>query len=340
MAGEAAGNGRDNVVLAALADPNNSLVRMPAAELVREAKLPEGIPTGFGEWDSRSGGGFCRGSLVLLGAPTGSAKTITAMAMARRQVMAGYRVLFVSLEMTWGQMRRIFLAGIRVADGDLARMEVWQGMVKGNGGDLVMVHDKPWSSVEPALVKLAAAGEKPVDVIYVDHVGLTHSSADPDQWRNITGSIETLRNKVAVPMEAVAVVTCQLQKGGAGGGRLRYANRIGDPADIFWSWGSPKGLRRKKNIGKVDVKVVKNRQASEVEDIKPFGLEINFSSKWVRAVDAGDNLTAKAQARADRNAEIERLSGEGLKMQDIAESVGCSIGTVSNVMRGKGSRKK
>jgi replicative DNA helicase len=68
------------------------------------------IPSGFPSLDRILGGGFRRGELVVLGGDVGSGKSALSLAIALRAAQAGYRVAYLTSEMTPERVYERFLA--------------------------------------------------------------------------------------------------------------------------------------------------------------------------------------------------------------------------------------
>ena len=173
-------------------DPTITLQKgSPAKDLIALfQKNDPCIETGFKNFDETTGG-FIRGSFVILAAQTGQGKSMTALSLARNMFKQGYKVDYVSLEMTkrecWARAMSPE-AGMPFSDllrketskDDLKAIEkAWRRLTKSGPGRLDVITPTSRSDMDAILAQCSTDA----DVVFVDNITNLHNSGTKQQWQ-------------------------------------------------------------------------------------------------------------------------------------------------------------
>jgi len=196
------------------ADALREILSTAEARVKSGASGPTGIPSGFSQLDSYTGG-FQDGDLILVAARTSVGKSALALSWIERQIEAGHKPALASLEMSaiqvWQRliaMRSLVSTGkIRFGklDGDDFRAMVNARIdLERSGFDII---DRPnittgvlrsWAS------QMVAEGH---GILYVDYVGLMRGSnpLSPrwEQMLQISAELKSIARELRIPVVAL-----------------------------------------------------------------------------------------------------------------------------------------
>jgi len=234
-----------------------------AAEL--DAEDESIIPSGFAEYDKRSGG-FRRKSVLVLASPPGGGKSAMAQQMMMNHYSMGYNVCLVSYEMDELEIKFRSLSAISAIDHNsisLKRLnkvakahilQKWEEFLEGSGSNNRMTI---WTPGDRELSMPEIAMElKPYkyDVIYIDYIGLLRM--DPKRAVHEMLGIHTRQAKLAANgLDALMVVLCQLDDEEL---KIKYSKAIKANAHTIWAWESG---QKEKESGIVEIVQQKARGA-------------------------------------------------------------------------------
>ena len=236
------------------------------------------IPSGFSEFDRRSGGLFRKNVLVLASVP-GGGKSAMAMQMAIYQYMMGYNVCVVTYEMDISELdNRIYANVSKVNHSEinlkkiksdskkkklvLDRYGEWlQSSKKGNRFSV-------WSPERELTIQQIAMELQPrnYDVIYIDYLNLLYQNPRKALWENIgdhTRAAKLASNQLNAAMVLLAQLDDETQK-------LKYAKAITANASFVWTWDYSD---KERESGIIEIIQRKARSAC----CYPFYLETDYS---------------------------------------------------------------
>lgn len=187
--------------------------------LIRADPLRALSPTGFASLDEQLGGGFLRSGLYIIGARPGMGKTTLAINLAETMARQNRPVLFVSLEMSEGQ---IMAKRISIASG-----VGYTVLVNGAASDTAaekafnvvrLLAARPFYTmarrVTVAEIGRAARQIDGLAAVYVDYLGLIECGAELaekpryEQMTRISSELKRLAQRLDLPV----IVLCQLNR--------------------------------------------------------------------------------------------------------------------------------
>jgi replicative DNA helicase len=223
------------------------------------------IPTGIKEFDEQAGG-LARGSLVLMGAPSGCGKSLVAGAMAVNIAHNGYKVSLTPLEMSAAEMHNRIMAKItryplkkirlqQLATGEKAdaeaRMDQWNAETEAKGGRLTIYKPKGDVTVQEVLAATAAFKS---DVKIIDYVGLLAGADGEEQWKEL-GKIARFCKIHAEAEDCVVILLVQVNEEG----KVKYSSGMAEHATNALLWSNIKEI---KETGMMYVVQLKSRNSS------------------------------------------------------------------------------
>lgn len=223
------------------------------------------IPTGIKEFDEQAGG-FARGSLVLMGAPSGCGKSLVAGAVGVNIAHNGYKVSLTPLEMSAAEMHNRIVAKItryplkkirlqQLATGEKAdvesKMDAWNEETAAKGGRLTIF--KPRGDVTIQEVLAATAAFKS-DVKIIDYVGLLAGADGDEQWKEL-GKIARFCKIHAEAEDCVVILLVQVNEDG----KVKYSSAMAEHASNALLWSNIKEI---KETGLMYVIQLKSRNSS------------------------------------------------------------------------------
>lgn len=201
-----------------------------------------GVPSGFPSYDGATAGGFHPGELIIIAARPSVGKSALAVGMGLHAALHRRRVLFVSLEMTSGDIALRVLASetgeklprLRAGKGDRQRAEevaaefdevpflLWSG----RGVDLDQLRGV-------CRLEQARGG---LDAIFVDYIGLVKpADRRKPRWEAVTETSNALKT-LALTLNVPVIALCQLNRDAEGEtpklSHLRESGAIEQDADV------------------------------------------------------------------------------------------------------------
>ena len=233
------------------------------------------IPTGFYDFDSKTGGLFRKNVLVVASVPGGGKSTL-ALQMALHQYKCGFNVCIVSYEMDVKEIKsRLYSNVSKVDHGDihlrkldstkkqlvLDRYAKW---VKSGKDNRITI----WTPHRDLTMPQIAMELKPYnyDIVYVDYLGLLYNNPKRALWENL-GQHTRDAKMAANNLNTVFVLLAQLDDET---NKLKYSKAIQANANIVWTW---EYGDREKESGIIEVEQRKSRNSKTF----PFYLETDYS---------------------------------------------------------------
>jgi len=252
-------------------------------KLVREAEeqLSEDInkdiiPTGFYEFDLKTGGLFRKNVLVMASVP-GGGKSAMALQMAIHQYICGFNVCVVSYEMDKVEIKnRLYSNVSKVDHGDINLrkldstkkqlvLERYGKWIKSSKAENKITFFTPHRDMTISQIAMEL---KPFnyDVIYVDYLGLLYNNPKRALWENL-GQHTRDAKMAANSLNALFILLAQLDDET---NKLKYSKAIQANANMVWTW---EYGDREKESGIIEVEQRKSRNSRTY----PFYLETDFS---------------------------------------------------------------
>jgi replicative DNA helicase len=248
---------------------------MKTVEETLSSTAEDFIPSGFA-WFDKEYGGFNRGNVLLLAAPSGKGKSAMMLRMAILQYMMGLNVLVVSFEMTNKELRERLLSSVskvqhqdirlkRLLDQqkDAIRKGVRDFIQTGYGNKITL-----WGTSENLDVNDISAITKTMgyDAIYIDYLGLLKANPNKQQ-HEVLGELTRDAKRMAKQNDCLVVPLAQLDDESL---KIKYSKAIKANCDFIWAWElNPKETE----MGVLEIKQYKVRHGPEV----PFYLRIDLS---------------------------------------------------------------
>jgi replicative DNA helicase len=229
------------------------------------------IPTGLPEFDDVAGG-FSRGAVVLLGAPSGCGKSLVAGVVAANMAERGYKVTLVPLEMSKREMTARILARVakmdltkillqRMATGEkelvMKKYKKWAKKVKDKKGRLTIFKPKEDLTIEELMAALSAYD---CDVKIIDYISLLKGTDGDDMWRKLS-SIARYCKIHAEAEDCVVILLVQVDEDG----KVRYSRGMAEHANNALIWSNKAEVKEK---GIMKVEQIKSRNS----EARPFFL--------------------------------------------------------------------
>lgn len=246
-----------------------------AVEEDLESETGQFIQSGFREFDKRTGG-FRRGQVLVMAAPSGGGKSAMMGQMALLQYMMGFNVCVISFEMTNEDLRMRMLSNISKLNHadihvrrlleqqkELVRQRSKEFVQTGLGNRLTL-----WGSSEDLDIKDISARVKPYnyDVVYIDYVGLLKEPPGSNQQKVLGDHVRDCKLS-AKNLDCLMVPLVQLDDETL---KIKYSKAIKANSDFIWAWEvDPK----QEEAGIVKVMQQKARSASPYD----FYLACDFS---------------------------------------------------------------
>lgn len=241
------------------------------------------VPTGFSVYDKLTGG-FERGSLVTIGATSGSGKSTFALQLAINQARLGYKVVLVPLEMSHKEMLNRLLAN--VSNTDLSKIRRHQlddrekeivakrhlrfrKEVAKKGGSLMIFRPEEDLDVEEVFAAISGFN---CDVCIIDYVSLLKGVDDENQWLRL-GSIARKAKINAEVTQRVNILLCQVNDDG----KIRYSGALKEHSTASLVWYP---TAEDKQAGIIRVEQLKSRNSEPY----PFSLRFIWNRMQVESV--------------------------------------------------------
>lgn len=219
------------------------------------------IPTGFREFDKRTGG-LKRGQTLYLASVPGGGKSTMMQQMAINQYMMGYNVCVISFEMSEDEMRARMvtnMAKVNHTDYNLKKLnDAEKQLVKKKTRDIVCneLNNRMtiWSPKGDLDVTDIGMHIKPYnyDVVYIDYLGLLKMPKGKQMWEALGDHSRDAKN-MARQNNSVVVPLVQFDEDS---NRVKYSKAITANADFIWAWDN---TLKEQESGVVEIKQIKAR---------------------------------------------------------------------------------
>lgn len=251
--------------------------------LLEEAKIrlmedssKDFIPSGFAEFDRRTGG-FKRNNVLVIASVPGGGKSAMALQMAVIQYMLGFKVCIVSYEMDVDEIEsRLYSNVSKVEHGEISLRRLSKGKK-----ELVLTRYREWLEASTIGNRLSiwtprrelninqiALELKPrnYDIIYIDYLSLLYQNPKKQLWENLG---EHTRNAklAAGSLNSAWVLLAQFDDKE---NKIKYSKAVEANANFIWAWDYGD---KEKETGIIEVKQLKARNSSTY----PFYLETDYS---------------------------------------------------------------
>lgn len=237
--------------------------------------VDEFLPSGFLFFDKEYGG-FSRGNVLLLAAPSGKGKSAMMQRMGMLQYMMGLNVLIISFEMTNKELRERLISSVTTINHQDIRMKrliaeqkvlckkKFKEFVKTGSGNRLTL----WGTSDDLTVPEISAivSHMGYDVVYIDYIGLVKAPAGKEQHQVLGDIVRDCKlmakknNQLVVPMAQLDDETF----------KIKYSKAIKANCDFIWAW---ELNEMEKAMGVLRVNQYKVRHGPEV----PFYLRIDLS---------------------------------------------------------------
>lgn len=243
------------------------------------------IPTGIKEFDEQAGG-LARGSLVLMGAPSGCGKSLVAGAVSVNIAHNGYKVTLSPLEMSAEEMHNRIMAKItryplkkirlqQLATGEKAdaqaKMDAWNEETAKRNGRLTIYKPKGDVTIQELLAATAAFKS---DVKIIDYVGLLADADDEEQWKSL-GKVARFCKIHAEAENCVVILLVQVNEEG----KVKYSSAMVEHATNALLWSNFKEIKetgimyviqlKSRNSSADPFRMRQNHQFMDIEEITP-----------------------------------------------------------------------
>jgi len=252
------------------------LIREADKEL-SDSSLAKLIPTGFYEFDRKTGG-LVRGNVLVLASVPGGGKSAMALQMALYQYIMGYSVCIVSFEMDTSEIEgRLFsnlsrinhteinLKKLTKAKKELILTRLGEWLDNGvHGNRFGIWTPKRELSIPQITLELKSKG---YDVIYIDYLSLLYQNPKKQVWENL-GEHTRAAKMAGSTLNAGIVILAQYDDES---NKIKYSKAIVANANFVWAWDYGD---KEKETGIVEVKQLKARNSPTY----PFYLDTDYST--------------------------------------------------------------
>lgn len=235
------------------------------------------IPSGFKEFDKKTGG-FRKKNVIALASVPGGGKSAMAEQMAINQYMMGHNVCICTWEMDKDELLgRMWscLSKVNHSDINLRRInaktkmhvrEKWEEFVKSSGlkNRLTFFYPEREMNVPEIAMELKPFG---YDIIYIDYIGLLKQDPNKQMWESL-GDHARSAKLAANSLNAAVVLLAQFDDES---NKLKYSKAIVANAHFVWAWDNNEEERQS---GVVKIRQLKARNAEVYE----FYLQRDFST--------------------------------------------------------------
>lgn len=266
------------------------------------------IPTGFREFDKRTGG-FRRKNVIAIASTPGGGKSAMMNQMAANQYRMGYNVCVLSYEMDDLEIKNRILSNIsRVSHSDvnLRRLSPqqralvekrWAEFIKSSGSNNRFTI---WCPTMELNVPEIAVRLKPMgyDIVYIDYVSLLKQDPKKQMWEAL-GDHARNSKLMANNLACAVVLLCQYDDET---NRLKYSKAIQANAHFVWAW---ENTDKERESGMIEVKQLKARNA----EVYTFTLQRNFTVMEFKDPVHGPPVVAMVQQHQPVIPKMPELSG-------------------------------
>lgn len=272
------------------------------------------LPSGFDDWDSVNKGIPAAG-LTVIGASTGSGKSLVSSQLAQNLASKGYNVCIVPLEMGNEEMLTRWLSNIGdMSMGELMfsdklprnrKVELYRKyeelskkFAKKGGGITYYVPDYS-AAFDDIILTLQPFN---FHCIIIDYVGLlSDAESGEQQWRSLAQV--TRKAHVYGETHGVAMVlNCQVSQDN----KIRYAGAIRENAKLAWIWSIPDSSRDENPIKYVTVIPQKSRGQKPITWL----MKLDFEHMRASCLTPDEKSSFLAATKVDKKAQTDGLDPE------------------------------
>lgn len=241
---------------------SSQLVNDIAKELLTEEY--DLIPTGFAEFDKKTGG-FRKNNVITIASVPGGGKSAMAVQMAANQYQMGFNVCLVSFEMDETEIKYRLLSSISKIEHSkinlkrLAKRHIdiilqkWEEFLKSSNlnNKFTIWCPKREMNLNEVCMELKPYG---FDIVYIDYIGLLKGDAKKAMWEQLGD--HTRHAKIQANVLNVALIL--LAQYEAGEEKIKYSKAIVANSNNVWAWDNSK---KEQESGIILVKQLKARNA-------------------------------------------------------------------------------
>lgn len=276
------------------------------------------IPTGIKAFDDESGG-FSRGAMVTIGAPSGIGKSTTCQAIGMKMAAMGYKVLMVPLEMSKKEMTSRMMANTsktnltkimtqRLDDAEkdivFKRHRRWEKKVKEAGGRFTVFRPDEDMDFEEIMASTSSFG---YDVKIIDYVSLLKGTDGDDMWKAL-GSVGRQAKLHAETEKCVVILVVQVNDEG----KIRYSRALTEHSSNSWIL---RGSKETKETGVTPVEQAKSRNSMAF----PFSIKILY--EYMRVEDVAHDSDSSLGAMSDNESKDGKKKRKNDELPNLASDI-------------------
>lgn len=264
------------------------------------------IPTGIASIDKVSRGGFPRKTLNVLLSPPHGGKSLVMVNAAAGALMAGYNVLYISMEMAAEEIGKRF--DVNLMDIDFDTLEVipkatftskFSKISAASRGRLI-IKEYPTGTahaghIRALLEELKTKQNFVPDFIVVDYMSICiseiYKNASAQNSYTIVGSIGKELRALAIEYNAALLTAVQTNRAGVGNSDVDMSNTsesMGIPAIADW-FAAIINTDDLKQMRQLMFKQLKNRY-SGLSEMEKFLVGVDYTKMKLFALDSGDTI--------------------------------------------------
>ena len=300
-------------------DNCEELLRQAQAEL-DNSNEKDIIPSGFFEFDKRTGG-LRRGNVLVLASVPGGGKSSMALQMALHQYVMGFNVCFISYEMETTELECRLYANLSKVDHSEINLKRLSKVKK----ELILTRYKEWIESAPQKNKLTIWTPKReltipqivmeikpenYDIVYIDYLSLLYQNPKKQVWENLGDHTRAAKLAGSV-LNAALVVLAQYDDES---NRVKYSKSITANANFVWAWDYGD---KERETGIIEVRQLKARNAS----LYPFYLDTDMSIFSFRDYRGPPPVTYNEDKNEDDEKNEIRRRKKKLEAKTIAQKV-------------------
>lgn len=235
------------------------------------------IPSGFREFDRRTGG-FRKKNVIALASVPGGGKSAMMEQMAINQFMMGYNVCICTWEMDETELLdRMWscLSKINHTDINLKRIngktkkhvrDKFEEFIKCSGmkNKLTLFYPEREMNIPEIAMDIKASG---YDIVYIDYIGLLKQDPKKQMWESL-GDHARSAKLMANNLNAAMVLLAQFDDES---NKIKYSKAILANAHFVWAW---ENTDKEKESGIIEIKQLKARNA----EVYNFLLQRDFKT--------------------------------------------------------------
>lgn len=269
------GSSQRSEMLHISADNVDELVKSVEADL--DSPVDDIIPTGFREFDTRTGG-FRKKNVITIASVSGGGKTAMMCQMALNQYLMGFNVCIVSYEMDHIELKYRILSNVsqvfhsnitlkRLSPEQRAIvLKKWANFIRGSGLKNRLTIWCPERSLNIPEISMEI---KPLgyDICYVDYLSLLRDDPKKAMWETL-GDHARSAKLCANNLNMAYVLLAQYD---SAENKIKYSAAITNNSSFVWAWDVKPEDRE---AGRIQVQQLKARSA----EVYNFDLQRNMAT--------------------------------------------------------------